>query len=193
MNTLKFSILLTVAFLAATFGLPDVSGANVHVEGAKFDRQFQLDDASLKLKGTGVIKYLGIFKVSAAAFYMPEWATPRDALADLPRRLEIEYLHAIKAKDFAESTRVWIRKNVTEAEYEALLPRIEQLNSLYEDVEPGDRYCLTYEPGLGTMLELNGVLKGRIEGADFGAALFSIWIGERPISNKLRDELLGIA
>jgi hypothetical protein len=51
---------------------------------------------------------------------------------------------------------------------------------------------LTYIPGKGTELTLNGKSKGTVEGADFAAALFSIWLGPKPISESLKKELLGL-
>ena len=42
-----------------------------------------------------------------------------------------------------------------ESTFESLRDRIERINALYADVEPGDRYSLTYAPGVGTELALN--------------------------------------
>jgi hypothetical protein len=67
---------------------------------------------------------------------------------------------------------------------------IDQLNELYTDVQPGDRYSLTYVPGVGTELALNGQPRGLIEGAEFSAALFAIWIGREPVDEPLRKQLL---
>jgi hypothetical protein len=71
------------------------------------------------------------------------------------------------------------------------VPKIESLNRLYKDVQPKDRYALTYLPGLGTQLTLNSVSLGTIEGAEFAKALFGIWIGVNPIDKTFRDRLLG--
>ena len=73
----------------------------------------------------------------------------------------------------------------------AIQPRIEKINALYDDVKPGDRYLLTYIPGTGTALSLNGEAKGTVKGADFAAALFSMWLGSKPIDKKLKKQLLG--
>jgi hypothetical protein len=51
---------------------------------------------------------------------------------------------------------------------------------------------LTYIPGKGTELALNGESKGVVEGDDFAAALFSIWLGSKPISESLKKELLDL-
>jgi hypothetical protein len=61
---------------------------------------------------------------------------------------------------------------------------------MYEDIEPGDRYALTYLPGVGTELARNGRRLGVIEGADFSSALFAIWLGERALDDSLRRQLL---
>jgi Chalcone isomerase-like len=113
-------------------------------------------------------------------------------LRDVPKRLEIHYFQPIKTGDFARSTEVWIRKNVDEKTYENLRERVARINALYEDVRPGDRYSLTYEVGRGTELALNGTPKGVIDGADFAAAMFSIWIGPHPLNESLRSALLGV-
>lgn len=61
-----------------------------------------------------------------------------------------------------------------------------------EGVSFPDRYSLTYEVGRGTELALNGTPKGVIGGADFAAAMFSIWIGPHPLNESLRSALLGV-
>ena len=72
-----------------------------------------------------------------------------------------------------------------------LRPQIDKLNALYKDVKPGDRYALTYLPGVGTELALNGTSLGIVEGADFAAAVFAIWLGPNAIDQSLRTQLLG--
>jgi hypothetical protein len=165
--------------------------ANVTIEGVGFGPVKEVHGKEVTLKGTGVIRYMGIFKLSVAGFYLPPEISSDLALTDVPRRLELEYLHAIKKEDFAESTRVWIRKNTSKEAFGRLKPQIERFNTFYEDVTPGDRYTLTYDPILGTTLALNGEVKGTTEGAEFSTALFSIWIGDKPLSDKLRAGLLG--
>ena len=111
-------------------------------------------------------------------------------LEDVPRRLEIEYFWPIKAEGFAKATVEGISRNVDPETLDQLQGRIDRINGLYEDVEPGDRYSLTYVPGVGTELALNGEPKGVIEGADFSSALFGIWLGEKPLDRSLKKQLL---
>ena len=83
-----------------------------------------------------------------------------------------------------------IAKNTDRETFERLRDTLERLNAMYEDIEPGDRYALTYVPGVGTELARNGRRLGVIEGADFSSALFAIWLGERALDGSLRRQLL---
>ena len=94
------------------------------------------------------------------------------------------------AAAFARVTVEQISRNVDASTLARLRSSIGQLNKLYTDVQPGDRYSLTYVPGVGTELALNGQPRGLIEGAEFSAALFAIWIGRQPIDEPLRKQPL---
>jgi hypothetical protein len=161
------------------------------IKGVAFDDTCRLGDITLPLRGIGVLKYLVFIDAYVAAFYLQEDVPSQKALSDVPKLLEIQYFHEIKAKDFAASTSELISDNQSPETVAALQPRIEKLNALYDDVKTGDRYALTYIPGTGTTLSLNGEAKGTIQGADFAAALFSTWLGSKPLDKKLKKQLLG--
>lgn len=159
------------------------------LEDVTFQPEYQIDGISLVLQGAGLIKYL-LFTVNAAALYLPESTTDEDPLADIPKRLELEYFRTIKAKDFVALTNTWIARNTDAETFARLQPHIDQFNALYKDVRPGDRYAITYQPGKGTALSLNGNVQGVVEGAEFARALFSIWLGPKPVSESLKLVLL---
>ena len=161
------------------------------VEGINFDDNYAVEDKTMRLTGAGLLRYWG-FKAYTGALYLEEGASVDEVLADKAKRIELEYFRAIKGKDFGPATDKSIAKNVDAATYDQLRPRIDYHNSLYEDVRPGDRYSLTYIPGRGTELALNGEPKGIIEGSDFAAAVFSIWLGSKPINNSFKKQVLGL-
>lgn len=161
------------------------------VEGIRFSDDYVAEGRNLKLTGTGLLRYWG-FKAYTGALYVEEGAMVDDVLSDKAKRIELEYYRAIKGKDFGPATDKSIAKNVDATTYERLRPRIDYHNSLYEDVQPGDRYSLTYIPGRGTELALNGEPKGIIEGADFAEAVFSIWLGPKPINDSFKKQILGL-
>lgn len=185
---------------AITLGLAMafLQGPIVHaaeIEGVRFVDDLSVGDTQLRLHGTGLLRYRVFFKGYVAALYLGDAfdgaSAPSAVLADTPRRLEIEYFWAIPAEKFAGITIEGISRNTDRETFERLRGRIDRLNALYEDIEPGDRYALTYVPGVGTELAHNGRPLGSIEGADFSSALFAIWLGEGALDDSLRRQLLG--
>ncbi len=176
--------------LMIMFAVMPVAGAEI--EGVVFDDVVQIDQTRFDLQGTALLRYMVVFKGYVGAFYLPENMGYRQALQDVPRHLVLEYFHAIKAGQFAKATRVTIAENLTAEELKRLEPSIEKLADAYRDVSPGDRYALTYFPGQGTRLALNDKILTVIPGAAFSRAVFSIWIGSRPIDKTFRDQVLGI-
>ncbi|MGD9172512.1 MAG: chalcone isomerase family protein [Desulfobacterales bacterium] len=192
MRATKFWTILTFAILCSTLaGVSRVETAEI--EGINFDDRYTIADTSLKLRGAGLLRVMVFAKIYVAALYLPEDYPSKMSLSDVPKRLEVEYLRSIAGKDFGPATNKKVSENVDPQIFEQLQPRLEYHNSLYQDVRAGDRYALTYIPGKGTELTLNGEPKGTAEGADFAAALFSIWLGPKPISESLKKELLDLS
>jgi hypothetical protein len=149
--------LLTIKciFTILSFFVFTSSGYAAEVEGINFSNEYTVEDKSLRLTGVGLLRYWG-FKAYTGALYLEEGASVAEVLSDTAKRIELEYFRAIKGKDFGLATDKSIAKNVDVTTYNRLRPQIEYHNSLYEDVQPGDRYSLTYIPGRGTELALNG-------------------------------------
>jgi hypothetical protein len=184
-RALKFYILSYLFF--SIFAVP---GHAAEVEGIYFEDSYAAGNTKLRLTGAGLLRYWG-FKAYTGALYLEDGASIDDVLADTAKRIELEYFRSIKGKDFGPATDKNIAKNVDAETFSHLRPKIDFHNSLYQDVKPGDRYSLTYIPGRGTELALNGEPKGLIEGADFAAAVFSIWLGPEPINSSFKEQILG--
>ena len=181
------AILVLIAML---FVPPQIEAAEI--EGVVFDDRYTTAETSLKLRGTGLLRAMVFAKVYVGALYLPEECLSKLALSDVPKRLVVEYFRSIAGEDIGAATNKKISENVDPQTFERLRPQIEYHNSLYQDVNAGDRYALTYIPGRGTELTLNGEPRGIVEGADFAAALFSIWLGSKPISESMKKELLNL-
>jgi hypothetical protein len=169
-----------------------IQAVATEVEGKRFSERIQFDNTSLELVGAGLLRYFG-FKAYVGALYIEQGFDADDVFSDTAKRIEIEYMRAIKGSDFGPATVKSLKKNIDEQMLEQLQDRIDYHNSLYVDVQPGDRYALTYLPGRGTELSLNGEPLGVIEGADFAAAIFKIWVGSRPISESFKEQILGLS
>lgn len=190
--TVQRNILVAAAWACMVFSVyGTVHAAVTMVAGTSFSNTVTVNQTRLHLQGAALLRYLYFIEAYTGALYLPETADGSQALEDIPRHLVLEYRVAISADDFAKATEKKIRDSVSDAVFQRLMSKIAALNRLYKDVVPKDRYALTYIPGTGTTLTLNGTLLGTIEGAEFSRAVFSIWIGENPIDKGFRDKLLG--
>jgi hypothetical protein len=164
---------------------------DVVVAQAAFPRALEDAGTPLVLEGAGLFRWKRIVKVYAAAHYVGAGAEGAPLDADVPRRLEIAYFVGIAGPDFGKAADELLREAFAPEVVSSLRERLDRLHAAYADVRPGDRYALTYVPGRGTELALNGRPLATVEGADFARAYFAIWLGERPIDRALRDALLG--
>ncbi|MGM0983058.1 MAG: chalcone isomerase family protein [Pseudomonadota bacterium] len=175
---------LLLAAIATT-----VTADTVEVEGASFPATVETDERRYERIGHGLFRYM-IWDAYAGAYYQAQ-GFPRPApLSKVPRRLELEYFHAIEAEEFAEATRKSVREALDEATYAELRSPLETFNDRYRDVEPGDRYALTWD-GDRLTLALNGETLYEGNDPDLASALFGIWLGEEPLGEAFRDDLLG--
>lgn len=178
---------LLTAFMS--FSLPE----DVHaltVEKVTFAGSTTIGGKAVPLRNAALLRYLKVIKAYVAALYLPTEVAAEEVLSDVPKRLEISYLVAIKGPDFDKGAAPVLERNQTPAERARIQGRIDRINAAYKDVKPGDRYSLTYLPGRGTELALNGTPLIVIEGADFAAAYFGIWLGRAPIDERLKRDLL---
>jgi hypothetical protein len=186
--TLLGPALIGVLFIGVLTVRPS---AAAEIEGVHFADQIHSGDATMRLSCVGLLRYKLFIKAYVAALYVGDGAAVRDILGDIPKRLELSYFWSISGSDFGKAGDQILAQNVDARTLAALRPRLDQINAWYRDVKPGDRYALTYIPGVGTELALNDHRLGVIGGADFAAVYFRIWLGDHPIDTRLRDQLLG--
>ena len=187
-TTTRRSICLTALLLALS--ILSSPACALTVEKVTFAESVTIGGTPVPLRNAALLRYLKFIKAYVAALYLPEGVTAEDVLSDVPKRLEINYLVSIKGPDFGKGAEPTLRLNQTPAELAKLRSRIDRINGIYRDVKPGDRYSLTYLPGRGTELALNGTPLTVIEGADFAAAYFGIWLGRESIDDRLKRDLL---
>lgn len=187
---MKLKAIAITAMLGLIYGTFILPLNAAEIQGIRFSDTYLAENTKLRLTGVGLLRYWG-FKAYVGAFYLDEGSSIDSFMSDTAKRIELEYFRSIKGKDFGPATNKSIARNVDSKTFDRLRSKIDFHNSLYQDVQPGDRYSLTYIPGRGTELALNGEPKGIIEGADFAAAVFSIWLGSKPIKNSFKKQILG--
>ncbi len=163
--------------------------------GVEFDEVARVDTPrdepiELPLCSTGLLRYKRIFRGYAAALYRAQCDVAEPDLAAAPLRLELSYFWSIGGHRFGEAAERMLRKNLDPAEFAEIEVRMRRLHAAYQSVSPGDRYALTYKPGIGTELSLNGETLVNVEGEDFARAYLGLWLGDAPMDQKLRNALL---
>ena len=185
----RSSILLLALATLLQSHCPEIVSAKT-IEQVTFAPAVTIGEKRIPLRNAALLRYLKFIKAYVAAFYLPPDVPAERVLDDLPKRLEISYLVSIAGPDFGKGAAPVLRRNLAPEALARLQPRIDRINAAYQDVKPGDRYAITYLPGRGTELSLNGTPLITIEGADFAAAYFGIWLGREPIDDKLKQDLL---
>jgi len=187
---MKSTILLKITVMLAMSITLTVGTAMADKAILNFPDSIEAGGVQLERKGISRLKVGYIFEVYIAAFYQAAESGPSDALADQPRHLEIKYLRGITRDQFIEAGNDMLKHQHTGTAITSIQTGIDQINALYQDVKKGDRYSLTYLPGLGTELKYNGESKGIIPGDEFARIYFSIWLGENNPYKSFRDRLV---
>jgi hypothetical protein len=176
----------TIVGLALTLSTAELSHARTY-GGVDFPESVTIEDQRLPLRGVGRVYYLRFFELYVGGLYISESVSSEDVLSDVPKRLELHYVRKITSAQLIEGAVDFMDRNLSKEQLRLIAPRMEQLNRAYRDVKDGDSYALTYVPGVGTELALNGTPLVTIEGADFAAAYLSIWLGSRSLSASFRE------
>ena len=147
----------------------------------------------LILNGAGVRKKFFV-SVYVAALYLPQPQRDAQALLQSPpaNRVLMHFVHSKVAKHkMDEAWREGFANNLEASDLVAVTDRLERFVALFGDMLEGDRVLLDYRPAAGTTVIINGESRATIEGADFNAALLGVWLGDEPVSDALKNALVG--
>jgi hypothetical protein len=136
--------------------------------------------------------YRIFFDLYEVALFAAPGAGAEDVLeAKSGFHLQFRYLRKIDKKIILKSADRMLEKNLSETERASIADRVDRINRAYTTVKEGDVSSLTYRPGVGTTLMINGEPVVTIEGKDFARLYFEIWLGEQAISQSMKRKLLG--
>lgn len=175
--TILFTLLISVNANAA------------QIVGVNFEETYKDEGVSMNLQGTG-LKTMVFFKAFVASFYKSD-GEKQTSLGEFPKRIEVEYFVKVPGKKLTKFTIDTMKDNVTKEELNKIVSEIDLMGKYFVDLKPGDRFSLTYFPGVGTKFAHNDQVTGIIKGNDFAKALFSVWIGEKPFDKNLKNKILG--
>jgi len=180
---------IAAAALAVTVSAADISGV-------KLEDKAQVESRELVLNGAGLRTRFRVVKVYVIGLYLPEKKSDTGAVLSLsgPKRAEIHMLRDVGADTFTEALVEGLKANHSEADFQALEPRVKELADIMGQIgeaKNGMTIAIDWTGG-ATRLVVNGKPAGKpIAGEDFYKALLRIWIGDKPVQDDLKKSLLG--
>lgn len=148
-------------------------------------------DTTLVRVGQGTARYARLIPVYDAALYMERDAQAADILdAGIAKRLDIVYRVSIKAEDMITAAEHILARQHPEDVLARWRRELDALHAAYRDVQSGDRYALVFQPREGLWLEFNGERITRIAAEEFAQLYFGIWLGDEPLSDRLKQDLI---
>jgi hypothetical protein len=180
----------TLVLIAAWLACP--SGFAAELEGVEMPDTVTVEGTELRLNGLGIRKKLW-FEVYVAGLYLERTSSdPNEILdSDQIKRLRMHFLYKkVAANKLTDAWTEGLEANVGDR-IESLRPGLDKLNGWMEDVVKGDEMTFTSIPGKGLRVQIKGREIGVIEDEAFSEAFWSIFLGEKPPTGKLKSGLLG--
>lgn len=186
---MRQAILLVIFMLcfAVHAGATEIGGVNLA------DEISQSNGTILKLNGAG-IRSKFFFKIYVGALYLETQSSEVQEVISKNGGKQI-YMHflydEVEKEDLVEGWNDGFQANGSSAQLVELAQQISSFNALFDTVKSGDVVVLDYQPEVGTSVIIRNQKKGTIPGKLFNDLLLSIWLGEEPVTEDLRDEMLG--
>jgi len=172
------------------------AGAQVVVEGARYDSNIVLGGQPLLLNGVGVRKRV-VFDIYVGGLYVSKKAARSEDLVSQPgpKRVALRFLRDVEGELFVNSLHAGLKANHSEAELARWQKQVETLTTTIKTIalaRRGDTVYFDFTPQDGTRVSVNGVTRGPlIPGDDFYAAVLRVWLGETPADAGLKKGMLG--
>ncbi|HYR29902.1 MAG TPA: chalcone isomerase family protein [Thermoanaerobaculia bacterium] len=166
--------------LAAAMLTAAVTAGAATVAGVKLDDSVTVNNQKLVLNGAALRKKF-VVKVYVGALYLTGKQSSATAIlaADAPRRQVMHFLYDVDKEKMVEAWTDGLKDNTPNASPE-VKTAFNTLSSWMEDMKEGQTIVMTYVPGIGTTVEVNGKTKGTLGGKAVADAILNTWIGAKP-------------
>jgi hypothetical protein len=182
MMPLLLSLMLLVPTLASAASLADVT----------LEDKITVNGQTLVLNGLGLRKKFFIKVYVGGLYLQAKMSNPASILgSDTTRRMTMHFLYSVSKDQMCDAWEEGLSANVPNASAE-VKSGFKTLCSWMEPIPKGNRLVLTYVPGTGTTVEVNGKAKGTLPGKATADAIVSTWIGPKPaMGDDFKNAVLG--
>ena len=151
----------------------------------------QVGGRILLLNGLGLRKKYMV-KVYVAGLYLEQKSADPGVILkpDAPKRIVMHFVRSVSKSQIVDAFSESLEDNSPDAK-QTIKADIDQFFGALDSVKDGDEIFLTYFPGTGTTVTIDGKQKLTIAAPAFAPVLFSVWLGPKPPSQDLKAGLLG--
>lgn len=181
---------LVPVLLAAALCLPTADAGSLG--GVTMPETMTVAGEKLQLNGMGLRKKLWI-KVYVGGLYLQQPSSSPQVVAtsDQVKRMRMRFLTDRATRE--KLSDAWYEGFAANcgADARRLSSEIDRFVGWFGDMSDGDVVDITYVPGTGTTVAVNGAEEGTIPGEAFADALFMVWVGPEPPSGDFKEGILG--
>jgi len=169
--------ILYAALLSLLLVLPAGAGT---LAGVTLPDKADVKGQSLVLNGMG-LRTKFFIKVYVGGLYLAqkEKNAAKVLGADEPHRMVMHFLYSVSKDQMCDAWKEGLEQNTPTAPAE-VKKGFATLCSWMEPIPKGNELVLTYVPGEGTTVEVNGKSKGTLPGKPTADAILGTWIGPDP-------------
>ena len=169
--------IVPTALLALSLTLP--AGA-ASLAGVTLPDKAEVGGQTLVLNGLALRSKFFI-KVYVGGLYLPqkEKAAAKVLSEDVPRRMVMHFLYSVSKDQMCDAWKEGLEQNSPKAAPD-VKKAFTTLCAWMEPIPKGNELTLTYTPGKGTEVQVNGKTKGTLEGKATSDAIVGTWIGPDP-------------
>ena len=148
---------------------------------------------ALKLNGAG-IRTKFFMDIYIGALYLTQPASQAKSVLNDPgpKRVLMHFLYKeVSREKLVDGWNDGFRANTPDAGFLKLKDRIDKFNAMMQTVKAGEEIVIDFLADKTTVVTIKGEKKGTIIGSDFQSALLNIWLGNEPVTEKLKKAMLG--
>ncbi len=192
MNKIRLAYKIIVVIAFSLFLSSTATAVDFH--GWSIPDTLNAEDSTLVLNGVG-FRSKFFFNIYAGALYLPEKETNPDKIIMADEYMGVR-MHFTFRKVGSDTLIDILETGFDNSTNGNIAPIQKQIDHLFDllpnEFHKNDIVDLVYVPSRGIVTTINGEYAGECPGLNFKQAVLGIWLGEKPVTEKLKEEMLGV-
>ncbi len=144
----------------------------------------------LERKNQAILTHLWTDVYAAAYYAEPSTSAKQAAFSQAPQKLELFYFRKLSRDEVIKAANATLERQQTKQTLSRLKPELDRLHGSLQDIEPGDRYDLSWDRDDGLILTRNGKVIFASPDAELAKVYLAMWLAPNGLSADLSQALL---